>query len=148
QNNDKDNKEFALKMANLRMQKARLLGYENHAAYVLEESMAKTPSAVNNLLSKLWAPALKKAQEEATDIQSLMRADGITENVTPADWRYYAEKIRKKRFDLDEQEIKPYFSLENVRQGIFDVTNKLWGVTYKQLNNVPTYHEDVTVWEV
>lgn len=148
QNNDKDNKNFALKMANLRMQKAQLLGYKNHAEYVLEESMAKTPEAVNNLLTKLWEPALKKAQEEASDIQSLMRAEGINEDVTPADWRYYAEKIRKERYDLDEQELKPYFSLENVRQGIFDVTNKLWGLTYKELNNVPKYHEDVTVWEV
>lgn len=148
QNNDKDNKNFALKMANLRMQKAQLLGYKNHAEYVLEESMAKTPEAVNNLLTKLWEPALKKAQEEASDIQSLMRTEGINEDVTPADWRYYAEKIRKERYDLDEQELKPYFSLENVRQGIFDVTNKLWGLTYKELNNVPKYHEDVTVWEV
>src|SRR5690554_1848740 len=148
QNDDKDNKEFALKMANLRMQKAQLLGYKNHAEYVLEESMAKNPEAVNNLLTKLWEPAIKKAQEEASDIQSLMRAEGINEDVTPADWRYYAEKIRKERFNLDEQELKPYFSLENVRQGIFDVTNKLWGLTYKELNDVPTYHEDVTVWEV
>lgn len=148
QNNDKDNKNFALKMANLRMQKAQLLGYKNHAEYVLEESMAKTPEAVNNLLTKLWEPAQKKAQEEASDIQSLMRTEGINEDVTPADWRYYAEKIRKERYDLDEQELKPYFSLENVRQGIFDVTNKLWGLTYKELNNVPKYHEDVTVWEV
>ena len=130
------------------MLKAQLLGYKNHAEYVLEESMAKNPDAVNNLLTKLWQPALKKAQKEASDIQSLMRAEGINEDVSPADWRYYAEKIRKERYNLDEQELKPYFSLENVRKGIFDVTNKLWGLTYKELTNVPTYHEDVTVWEV
>lgn len=148
QNNANDNKEIALKIANLRMQKAQLLGYKNHAEYVLEESMAKNPEAVNNILTKLWAPALEKAKKEATDIQEMMRKDGISENVTPADWRYYTEKIRKERFNLDEQELKPYFSLENVRNGVFDVTKKLWGLTYKELTNVPKYHEDVTVWEV
>lgn len=148
QNNGNDNKENTLKIANLRMQKAQLLGYKNHAAYVLEESMAKNPEAVNALLMKLWTPAVNKAKQEATDIQALMRKEGINEDVTPADWRYYAEKIRKERYNLDEQELKPYLSLENVRKGIFDVTNKLWGLTYKELNNVPKYHEDVTVWEV
>ncbi|WCM42115.1 M3 family metallopeptidase [Flavobacterium sp. CBA20B-1] len=148
QNNENDNKENVLKIANLRMQKAQLLGYKNHAEYVLAESMAKTPDAVNKLLMKLWEPALNKAKQEATDIQSLMRQEGLNEDVSPADWRYYAEKIRKERFDLDEQELKPYLSLENVRQGIFDVTFKLWGLTYKELKDVPKYHEDVTVWEV
>jgi len=148
QNNGNDNKENVLKIANLRMQKAQLLGYKNHAEYVLEESMAKNPEAVNTLLMKLWTPALNKAKQEATDIQALMRKEGINEDVAPADWRYYAEKIRKERYNLDEQELKPYLSLENVRKGIFDVTNKLWGLTYKELTNVPKYHADVTVWEV
>src|SRR5690606_1858605 len=134
QNNDKDDKNNAPKMANLRMQKPQLLAYKNQAEYVSAESMPKTPAPVNKGLTKLWEPALKKAQEEASHIQSLMRTEGINEDVTPADWRYYAEKIRKERYDLDEQELKPYFSLENVRQGIFDVTNKLWGLTYKELN--------------
>ncbi len=148
QNNGNDNKANVLKIANLRMQKAQLLGYKNHAEYVLEESMAKTPDAVTSLLLKLWEPALNKAKLEASDIQELMRKEGINEDVTPADWRYYAEKIRKERYNLDEQELKPYLSLENVRKGIFDVTQKLYGLTYKELTNVPKYHEDVTVWEV
>lgn len=148
QNNGNDNKDNVLKIANLRMQKAQLLGYKNHAEYVLEESMAKNPEAVNTLLMKLWAPAVNKAKQEATDIHALMRKEGINEDVAPADWRYYAEKIRKERYNLDEQELKPYLSLENVRKGIFDVTNKLWGLTYKELTNVPKYHADVTVWEV
>lgn len=148
QNNGNDNKENVLKIANLRMHKAQLLGYKNHAAYVLEESMAKTPDAVTKLLLKLWSPALSKAKQEATDIQELMRKEGINEDVTPADWRYYSEKIRKERYNLDEQELKPYLSLENVRNGIFDVTNRLYGLTYKELSNVPKYHPDVTVWEV
>ncbi len=148
QNNGNDNKANVLKIANLRMQKAQLLGYKNHAEYVLEESMAKTPDAVTSLLLKLWEPALNKAKLEASDIQELMRKEGINEDVTPADWRYYSEKIRKERYNLDEQELKPYLSLENVRKGIFDVTQKLYGLTYKELTNVPKYHEDVTVWEV
>lgn len=148
QNNANDNKENVLKIVNLRMQKAQLLGYKNHAEYVLEESMAKNPEAVNTLLMKLWTPAVSKAKQEATDIQALMRKEGINDDVSPADWRYYAEKIRKERYNLDEQELKPYLSLENVRKGIFDVTNKLWGLTYKELTNVPKYHADVTVWEV
>lgn len=148
QNNGNDNKANVLKIANLRMQKAQLLGYKNHAEYVLEESMAKTPDAVTNLLLKLWEPALNKAKTEASDIQELMRKEGINEDVTPADWRYYSEKIRKERYSLDEQELKPYLSLENVRKGIFDVTQKLYGLTYKELTNVPKYNQDVTVWEV
>lgn len=146
--NADDNKEIVLQLANLRLQKAQLLGYKNHAAYVLEESMAKTPEAVTTLLLKLWHPALAKAKAEAADIQQMMLRDGIHEDVTPADWRFYAEKIRKERFNLDEQELKPYFSLENVRNGIFQVTGKLYGLQYKELKNVPKYHKEVSVWEV
>lgn len=146
--NDKDNKETVRKIANLRMEKAQLLGYKNHAAYVLEESMAKTPQTVNGLLEKLWIPALAKAKVEASDIAEMMRKEGINEDVTPADWRFYAEKIRKERYNLDEQEMKPYFSIDNVRDGIFKVTENLYGLKFKQVTNVPKYHEDVTVWEV
>lgn len=148
QDNALDNKQNALQLANLRLQKAQLLGYANHATYVLEESMAKNPENVTRLLQQLWKPALEKVKAEAADIKAMMQKDGITDEVKPYDWRYYAEKIRKERFDLDEQELKPYFSLENVRQGIFDVTNKLWGLKYSELKNMPKYHEDVTAWEV
>lgn len=148
QDNAHDNKQNALQLSNLRLEKAKLLGYANHASYVLEESMAKNPENVTNLLQQLWQPALNKATAEAADIKSMMIKDGISGEVTPYDWRYYSEKIRKERFDLDEQEIKPYFSLENVRNGIFDVTKNLYGITFKQLQNMPVYHEDVTVWEV
>lgn len=146
--NAHDNKQNALQLANLRLEKAKLLGYTDHASYVLEESMAKNPENVNRLLNQLWTPALEKAATEAKDIKEMMQKDGIQGEVMPYDWRFYAEKIRKERYDLDEQEIKPYFSLENVRQGIFDVTQKLFGLTYTELNNMPKYHPDVTVWEV
>ena len=143
-----DNKANAIKLANLRGEKARLLGYASHADYVLEESMAKKPENVSKLLTDLWKPALEIAKTEASDIQKMMDSEGIKDKVQPYDWRYYTEKIRKQRFDLDEQELKPYFSLENVREGVFMVTQKLYGLQFKQLSNVPTYHEDVTVWEV
>lgn len=143
-----DNKENAIKLANLRGEKARLLGYKSHSDYVLEESMAKNPENVAKLLNDLWKPALEKAKTEVSDIQKMMDKDGIKDKVQPYDWRYYTEKIRKQRFDLDEQELKPYFSLGNVRGGVFQVTEKLYGLKFKQLNDVPKYHEEVTVWEV
>ena len=143
-----DNKKNAIDMANLRGQKARLLGFKSHSNYVLEESMAKTPENVNKLLNDLWKPALEIAKTEASDIQKMMGKDGIKGAVQPYDWRYYTEKIRKERFDLDEEELKPYFSLENVRKGVFQVTEKLYGIQFKELNNVPKYHPDATVWEV
>ena len=146
--NEFDNKENAIKLANLRGEKARLLGYKSHADYVLEESMAKKPENVAKLLNDLWKPALEIAKVEAADIQKMMDKDGIKDKVQPYDWRFYTEKIRKERFDLDEQELKPYFSLENVRKGVFQVTENLYGLKFKQLNNIPVYHEDVTAWEV
>jgi peptidyl-dipeptidase Dcp len=145
---DLDNKKNAVELANLRGQKARLLGFKSHSNYVLEESMAKTPENVNKLLNDLWKPALEIAKTEASDIQKIMGKDGIKGAVQPYDWRYYTEKIRKERFDLDEEELKPYFSLENVRKGVFQVTEKLYGIQFKELNNVPKYHQDATVWEV
>ena len=147
-NNDKDNKELAIKIANLRGEKARLLGYATHADYVLEKSMAKNPETATKLLNDLWVPALNMANKEAADIKVMMQKDGIKDDVQPYDWRYYSEKIRKERFDLDEQEMKPYFSLEKTREGVFTVCGKLYGLQFKPLNNVPKYHEDVTVWEV
>ncbi|MDI5898995.1 M3 family metallopeptidase [Flavobacterium yafengii] len=143
-----DNKKNAVELANLRGQKARLLGYKSHSNYVLEESMAKTPENVNKLLNDLWKPALEIAKTEAADIQKMMDKEGVKGAVQPYDWRYYTEKIRKERFDLDEEELKPYFSLENVRKGVFQVTEKLYGIQFKELTNVPKYHLDATVWEV
>lgn len=145
---DLDNKANAIKLANLRGEKARLLGYKSHSDYVLEESMAKNPQNVNKLLNDLWKPALEKAKIEAADIQKMMDKDGIKDKVQPYDWRYYTEKIRKQRFDLDEQELKLYFSLDNVTKGVFQVTENLYGLKFKQLHNVPVYHKDVTAWEV
>lgn len=146
--NKLDNRINVVELSNLRAERAKLLGYKSHAHYVLEERMAKNPENVYELLDKLWEPAIAKAKKEEADIKSMMEKDGIDSEVQPYDWRYYTEKIRKERFDLDEQEVKPYFSLENVRKGIFKVTDSLYGLKCKQLNDVPKYNEDVTVWEV
>lgn len=147
-NNEFDNNKIALEIINLRLEKAKLLGYTNYAAYVLENSMAKTPEKASELLTNLWTPAVAKAKAEAKDIADLMKKDKISGDVQPYDWRYYTEKIRLAKFNLNEQETKPYFSLENVRQGIFTVTKNLYGLQFKQNKNIPTYHPDVTAWEV
>ncbi|WP_293912609.1 MULTISPECIES: M3 family metallopeptidase [unclassified Sphingobacterium] len=146
--NDADNKEIVRKIANLRLEKAKLLGFANHAAYVLSESMAENPANVYDLLNKLWTPALAKAKVEAADIQKEIIAAKDTFNVAPYDWRYYAEIIRKKRFALNEEDIKPYLSLQSVREGAFSVANKLYGLTFVALNNIPVYHPEVEVYEV
>ncbi|MGB7528485.1 M3 family metallopeptidase [Sphingobacterium cellulitidis] len=146
--NDSDTKEILVKIANLRLEKAKLLGYSSHAAYVLEESMAENPANVNALLNKIWTPALAKAKVEAADIQKEIDAAKDTFTVAPYDWRYYQEKIRQKRFALNEEEIKPYFSLTDVREGAFATANKLWGISFVALNNVPVYHPEVEVYEV
>lgn len=146
--NDYDNKETLAKIANLRLEKAKLLGYTSHAAYVLEESMAEKPDNVYALLNKLWTPALAKAKVEAADIQKEIEAAQDTFKVAPYDWRYYQEKIRKSRYSLNEEEIKPYFSLAAVREGAFATATNLFGLSFIALNNIPTYHEDVEVYEV
>ncbi len=146
--NNLDNRTNVVEMVNLRAEKAKLLGYDSHAAFVLEERMAKTPENVYGLLDKLWKPALAKAKAEEAEIKKMMTADGVTDKVQPYDWRYYTEKIRKAKYDLDEQELKPYFSLENVRNGIFTVVNNLYGLKFRQVKDVPVYHKDVAAWEV
>lgn len=146
--NDNDNNEILIKIANYRLEKAKLLGYSSHAAYVLEESMASNPKNVNNLLNQLWEPALAKAKIEAEDIQKEIEAASDTFQVAPYDWRYYQEKIRQERFALNEEETKPYFSLADVREGAFSTANNLWGITFIALKNVPVYHPEVEVYEV
>ncbi|MFD2742939.1 MULTISPECIES: M3 family metallopeptidase [Sphingobacterium] len=143
-----DNKENAIEIANLRLEKAKLLGYPSHAAYVLEEAMAENPANVFNLLNKLWGPALAKAKVEEADLQQEIKLAGDTFQVAPYDWRYYAEKVRVKRFALNEEEIRPYFGLAEVREGAFQTAAKLWGLSFVALNNVPVYHEEVEVYEV
>lgn len=146
--NAQDNNKVAIDLANLRLEKAKLLGYASHADYALEETMAKSPAKVMTFLQELWTPTLVKAKQEEAEIKSLMNASGVAGEVMPYDWSYYAEKIRQQKFDLDEQALKPYFSIDNVTQGVFMVCNRLFGLTFEQVKNAPVYHPEATLWEV
>ena len=143
-----DNTEIINQIANLRLERAKLFGYPSHAAYVLDDCMAKTPEAVDNLLTQVWGPALAKAKEECAAYQKMMKADGINEPLQPYDWRYYSEKLRKEKYDLDDDLVRPYFSLDNVREGLFTVCNKLYGIEMRENKNIPTYHPDAIPYEV
>ena len=147
-NDDLDTKDILSKMAALRVKKANLLGYETHAAYILEENMAKNAENVYELLDKLWKPALKVAKQEVKEMQALIKAEGKDFKLEPWDWWYYAEKVKIAKYDLDEDMLRPYFQVENVRKGAFDVATKLWGITFSESNDIPKYHEDVSVYEV
>jgi peptidyl-dipeptidase Dcp len=143
-----DNKATLSRIAALRAEKARLLGYKTHADFVLDENMAKTPARVYEFLDRLWTPAKAVAAREAADLQEAIRADGKTFALEPWDWFYYAERVRKARFDLDEQALRPYFPLERVREGAFWVANRLYGITFTELPGVPVYHPEVKAFEV
>lgn len=146
--NGKDNNAILVKIANLRLEKAKLLGYPTHADYVLEEAMAENPANVYKLLNDLWKPAIARAKNEAEDIRKEIAASGESFKPEPYDWRYYTEKVRQKKYALNEDEIKPYFSLDKVREGAFDLATKLFGLSFKALTNVPVYHEEVVAYEV
>jgi len=146
--NDKDNKVVINKIMKLRTQKAQLLGFATSADFILDDTMAKTPKAVYDLLHSVWTPALAKAKEEAAELQKLMDAEGKGEKLEAWDWWYYSDKLRKAKYNLDEEALKPYFKLENVRQGVFDLASKLYGLKFKKLTDMPVYNPDVEVFEV
>lgn len=147
-NDELDNKKTLSRMAALRARKAGLLGYETHAHFVLEENMAKSPDKVYGLLGKLWKPALAKAKKEAAALQELIYKEGGDFELEPWDWWYYAEKLKKAQFELDDETLRPYFELENVRNGAFTVANKLYGITFEEIIDIPKYNEDIRVFEV
>ncbi|MFC0656429.1 M3 family metallopeptidase [Mongoliitalea lutea] len=148
QGNEHDNQQALIEMANLRRVKANLLGYATHADYVLEETMAKNAENVYALLNQLWTPALAKAKEERAEMQAIATAEGADYQIEAWDWRFYEEKLRKQKFELDEQEVKPYFSLDKVQEGVFMVTNRLFGLTFNEISNIPTYHPEAKAYEV
>ena len=148
-NNDSlDNKNILSKMAALRVKKANMLGYPTHSHFVLEEQMAKTPEAVYELLNKLWIPALKVAKKERDDMQKMIYDEGKSFELEGWDWWYYSEKVKKAKYDLDESELKPYFEITNVIKGVFDLSTRLWGITFEERNDIPRYHPDVKTFEV
>ncbi len=147
-NDQWDNKEIVKKIAALRVKKAQLLGYPNPAAFVLEPNMAKNPQEVYGLLNQLWGPTMDRAKKEARDLQELIDSQGGTFKLEPWDWWYYTEKLKKARYDVDDRLTKPYFKLENVRDGAFYVANKLYGLKFLKRTDIPTYHPDVETYEV
>lgn len=146
--NKNDNKALIQQIVALRLEKAKLLGYESHAAFILEENMAKNADSVEKLLLQLWEPALKRAGVEARELQAIIDMEGGNFTLQPWDWRYYAEKLRKEKYDLDDEALKPYFQLENVKQGVFTVANKLYGITFTERKDIPVYHPDAVAYEV
>lgn len=147
-NNEYDNKEIIKEIVNLRLKRANLLGYKSHAAFVLEENMAKTPEKVLSFLNELWVPSLNMAKKEAVDLQSLIDKEGKDFKLQPCDWRYYTEKLRKEKYDIDEETLRQYFELNNVRNGIFTLVNKLYGLTFKPVTDIPKPHEETSAYEV
>ncbi len=147
-NNDKDNKAIVTKIIKLRLQKANLLGFKTSADFSLDETMAKTPETVYKFLVSVWEPALAKAKQEAAELQKMMDAEGKKEKLEAWDWWYYSEKLRIAKYSLDEEALKPYFKLENARQGVFDLSSKLYGLKFKKIENMPIYHPEVEVFEV
>jgi len=146
--NDFNNSQLAIDLANLRLEKANLLGFDTYADYALENTMAKDRNTVEEFLEKLWKPALIVAEQERQNIAQRLAQDGIEDEVQPWDYKFYLEQIKKDEFEINNQEVAEYFSLAQVRDGIFTVTDKLFGLQFKELEDVPVYHEEVSVWEV
>ena len=147
-NNENDNKEVIKKLVELRLKRAQIMGAETAASYILEDRMAKTPEAVYELLDQIWKPALKAAKAEAKDMQKIIAKEGSNIKLEAWDWRFYAQKAMKEKFNLSEAEMAPYFQIDNVREGVFYVANKLFGLTFKKLENVPLPHEEAEAFEV
>nr|WP_136250926.1 M3 family metallopeptidase [Ningiella ruwaisensis] len=146
--NEFDNKAIIQQIVALRAERAQLLGFEHHSDYVLSNAMASSPEAAMNLLLKVWEPAKVKAEQEKSWIQALMKEEGAGYDLAPWDWRFYAEKVRKSRYNLDEAEISQYFELNNMIDAQFFVANKLFGLSFKERFDIPVYNPVVRVWEV
>lgn len=146
--NENDNKEILKKILTLRVEKAQLMGYDTYAAYVLADNMAKTPENVLDFLHNLWGYSIQNAKKEAAELQQIMDKEGKGEKLEAWDWWYYAEKLRQQKYNLNEDEIKPYFSQEDVQKGLFYVVNKLYGITLTPTDTVPVYNKDVKTYIV
>ena len=145
---DKDNNEIISNILKLRAERAQLLGYETHAHWRLEPQMAKTPQATMDLMMQVWPKAVARVKEEVADMQAIADQEGANITIEPWDYRYYAEKVRKAKYDLDFNEVKPYLQMDKLRDGMMWASGKLYGFEYKQLNNIQVFHPDVEVWEV
>ncbi len=146
--NEYDNNQIITEILELRIERANLLGYETHAAFVLEERMSKKAENVYDLMMQIWEPALNKAREEAIMMQEMIDREGRDFQLASWDWWYYAEKIRQEKYELDEEVVRSYFSLETVKEGLFNVVNNLYGLTFEPRSDLPVYHEEVMAYEV
>ncbi|MFN2370136.1 MAG: M3 family metallopeptidase, partial [Candidatus Krumholzibacteriia bacterium] len=143
-----DNKDVLVRIADLRARRAQLLGYQTHAHYVLDDNMARTPEAVYGLLNRVWEPAVARAAAEAAEMQAIIDAEGGGFTLQPWDWWYYAEKVKQARYDLDERMLRPYFEMGRVREGVFAVAGKLWGLTFERRTDIPVWHDEVETFAV
>lgn len=148
QDNAHNNKENIVKIVNLRLERANLLGYASHAHFVLDDNMASNPENVFGLMNKVWEPAKGRAKEELAKMKELAKAEGMTDKFEAWDWWYYAEKVKEAEYAFNEEMLKPYFKLENVIEGCFHVANQLWGLEFKEIEGIATYHEEVKTYEV
>jgi peptidyl-dipeptidase Dcp len=146
--NEHDNKNILSQMAALRAERAQLMGYPTHAAFVLSDNMAETPERVLTFLDQVWAPALRVSKQERADMQQMMNDEGVEGKMEGWDWRYYTEKVRKARYDLDPGLLRPYFEVNAVRDGVFMVANRLYGLTFEERPDLPRWHPDQQVFEV
>ena len=146
--NENDNKAVIIREMELRIERAKLFGYDNPADYILADCMAKNHQTVDAFLASVWAPSLEAAKREAAELQALLEQDLPGEKLQPWDWWFYAEKLRKAKYDLDEEELKPYFELNNVRKGAFGVATKLYGLQFEKLEDMPVYNPEVEVFKV
>lgn len=146
--NENDNKAVIIREMELRIERAKLFGYDNPADYILADCMAKNHQTVDAFLASVWAPSLEATKREAAELQALLEQDLPGEKLQPWDWWFYAEKLRKAKYDLDEEELKPYFELNNVRKGAFGVATKLYGLQFEKLENMPIYNPEVEVFKV
>jgi len=147
-NDELDNKEIIKEIVKLRAERAKLMGYKSHAHYTLEPNMAKEPEKVFELLNKLWKPSLELGKKEAIELQEMIKKLGGDFQLQPWDWWYYAEKLKKEKYDLDDELLRPYFKLENVRDGAFYLANQLYGIKFLERTDLPKYHPEVQTFEV
>ncbi len=146
--NGNNNEEVIRKIVNLRLERAKLLGYPNHAAFVLEERMAETPEKVNAFLQQLHEASRPFAQKDMEEVKAFAKSRGFSETLERWDWSYWSEKLKNERYGFDEQAVKPYFKLENVIGGVFELAHRLYGITFKESKDMQVYHPDVKVYEV
>ena len=146
--NENDNKDIIVKTMQLRVEKAQLFGYTNPADYILADCMAKDAKTVDAFLESVWEPSLKAAKREAKELQKLLSQDLPGEKLQPWDWWFYTEKLREAKYDLNEEELKPYFELNNVRNGAFQLAHELFGINFEKLEGMPVYNSEVEVFKV